>query len=174
MAVGRDDDSVLVALVGWHRHGTWVCCVGGAGREVRHLGSVGVKNNMAGPAGGCGWKGCRDSPLSYLPPSTSVPRPRRGPHRSPPLTWDAMSGWRAVVAQCTGLARTGLVHIELTGRLFRDAGVCCWWAGVGATLSRSCHKWRETWWDGGRCAETIDTGEREGRDGLGRVTMVSR
>jgi hypothetical protein len=38
-----------------------------------------------------------------------------------------------------------------------------------ATLSRSCHKRRETWWDGGRYVETISAGRREGRDELGRV-----
>jgi len=26
----RDEDSVLVAVVGWHRDGWWACCVGGA------------------------------------------------------------------------------------------------------------------------------------------------
>jgi hypothetical protein len=43
-----------------------------------------------------------------------------------------------------------------------------------AALSRSCHKWRETWWDAGRCAETISARRWEGRDGLGRVNMASR
>ena len=27
---GGDEDSVLVAVVGWHRGGWWACCVGGA------------------------------------------------------------------------------------------------------------------------------------------------
>ena len=35
-------------------------------------------------------------------------------------------------------------------RAFRDGRVCCWWAGGQRRLSRSCHKWCETWWDGGR------------------------
>ena len=35
---GGDDDSVLVAVVGWHRDGWWACCVGGAGRDLRHVG----------------------------------------------------------------------------------------------------------------------------------------
>jgi hypothetical protein len=35
-------------------------------------------------------------------------------------------------------------------RAFRDAQVCCWWAGRPRRLSRSCHKRRETWWDVGR------------------------
>ena len=82
----NDDDAVLVAVVGWHRAGWWACCVGGAGRDLRHVGvrggdwcggprcgralmlraassrvaSVAKWNNMAGPAGGCGWKRCRD------------------------------------------------------------------------------------------------------------------
>ena len=34
----NDDDSVLVAVVGWHGHGAWACCVGGAGRGLRHVG----------------------------------------------------------------------------------------------------------------------------------------
>ena len=35
---GDDEDSVLVAVVGWHRDGWWACCVGGAGRDLRHVG----------------------------------------------------------------------------------------------------------------------------------------
>jgi len=43
-----------------------------------------------------------------------------------------------------------------------------------ARLSRSCHKWGETWWDAGRYVETICAGRWEGRDELGRVNTVSR
>ena len=59
-------------------------------------------------------------------------------------------------------------------RAFRDAQVCCWWGGGPRTLSRACHKWCETWWDGGRYVETISAGRRDGRDGLGRVNTASR
>ena len=41
-----------------------------------------------------------------------------------------------------------------------------------ATLSRSCHKQCETWWDGSRYVETIFACQREGRDELGRVNKV--
>jgi hypothetical protein len=41
-----------------------------------------------------------------------------------------------------------------------------------ATLSHACHKWCETWWDGGRYGETISAGRREGRDELGRVNTA--
>jgi hypothetical protein len=54
-------------------------------------------------------------------------------------------------------------------RAFRDAQVCCWWAGGQRRLSHACHKWCETGWDGGRYIETISAGRREGRDGLGRM-----
>ena len=56
---------------------------------------------------------------------------------------------------------------------FRGAQVCCWWAGGRARLSRSCHKWRETWWDAGGYVETICAGRWEGRDKLGRVNTAS-
>jgi|KBSSwiStaDraftv2_1062776.scaffolds.fasta_scaffold997335_1 hypothetical protein len=66
----RDEDSVLVAVVGWHRDGWWACCVGGAvvtfdmsglgaaigvGATLRTCTDVeGRKrgNDTAGPAGG--------------------------------------------------------------------------------------------------------------------------
>ena len=84
-----------------------------------------------------------------------------------------MSRWRAVVGQWRGLARTGLAQIGLGGGHFemRSLLFVGWRA---ARLSRSCHKRCETRWDGGRYVETICAGRREGRDELGRVTMVSR
>ena len=57
-------------------------------------------------------------------------------------------------------------------RAFRDAQVCCWWAGGPRRLSHACHKWCETWWDGAGYVETISAGRREGRDELGRVTWL--
>ncbi len=68
------------------------------------------------------------------------------------LVW-CKSGLLAGISRCAGLLLVG------------------WRA---ARLSRSCHKWRETWWDGGRYVETISAGRREGRDGLGRVNTASR
>ena len=68
------------------------------------------------------------------------------------LVW-CTSGLPAGISGCSGLLLVG------------------WRA---ATLSRSCHKWCETWWDAGRYAETISAGRREGRDELGRVNMASR
>jgi hypothetical protein len=73
-------------------------------------------------------------------------------HDSSGLVW-CKSGLPAGMSGCAGLLWVG------------------WRA---ATLSRGCHKRRETWWDAGRYAETIDAGRREGRDGLGRVNMASR
>ena len=70
----------------------------------------------------------------------------------PGLVW-CKSGLPAGISRCAGLLWVG------------------WRA---ATLSRSCHKRRETWWDGGRYVETISAGQREGRDELGRVNTASR
>jgi hypothetical protein len=89
----------------WHRDGWWACGVGGAGRDLRHVGCGLVQTGQPAGISGSGL---------------------------------LLVGWRA------------------------------------ATLSRSCHKRRETWWDAGRYVETISAGRREGRDELGRVTMVSR
>ena len=85
-----------------------------------------------------------------------------------------MSRWRAVVGHGTRLERSGLVHIGFAGGHFEMRRFAVWWAGGLRRLSHACHKWRETWWDAGRCIETIAAGRREGRDGLGRVNMVSR
>ena len=83
-----------------------------------------------------------------------------------------MVGGRAVwAAQVVTFDMSGLVWCKPgSWRAFRDAQVCCGWAGGQRRLSRSCHKRRETWWDGSRCAETISADQREGREGLGRVT----
>ena len=73
-------------------------------------------------------------------------------HDSSGLVW-CKSGLPAGISRCAGLLLVG------------------WRA---ARLSRSCHKRRETWWDGGRYVETIFAGQREGRDELGRVNTASR
>src|SRR5690349_22368057 len=43
-------DSVLVAVAGWHRNGRRACCVGGAGRDLRHVGVRG--GERCGPSHG--------------------------------------------------------------------------------------------------------------------------
>src|SRR6478672_6989234 len=70
-------------------------------------------------------------------------------------------GWRGLVWRKSGLP-AGISRCA--GLLFVG-----WRA---ATLSRSCHKRRETRWDGGRYVETISAGRREGRDELGRVNTA--
>ena len=71
--------------------------------------------------------------------------------------------------------RPGLVW----GKSGLPAGISRW-SGLllvgwrAATLSRSCHKRCETWWDAGGYGETVCAGRWEGRDGLGQVTMASR
>jgi hypothetical protein len=70
----------------------------------------------------------------------------------PGLVW-RKSGLLAGISRCAGLLLVG------------------WRA---ARLSRSCHKRRETWWDGGRYVETIFACQREGRDQLGRVNKGKR
>jgi hypothetical protein len=70
----------------------------------------------------------------------------------PGLVW-CRSGLPAGISRCTRLLLVG---------------------GGAVKLSRSCHKRRETWWDGGRYVETISAGRREGRDALGRVNTASR
>ena len=59
-------------------------------------------------------------------------------------------------------------------RAFRDGRGLLWVGWRAARLSRSCHKWCETWWDAGGYGETVCAGRWEGRDGLGQVTMASR
>ena len=106
-------------------------------------------------------------------PAEGCPGRRRGlgigRRRRPGI---GMVGGRAVwAAQVVTFDMSGLVWCKPgSWRAFRDAQVCCGWAGGQRRLSRSCHKRRETWWDGGRCAETISADQREGGDGLGRVT----
>src|SRR6185312_13914001 len=68
------------------------------------------------------------------------------------LVW-CKSGLPAGISTCSGLLWVG------------------WRA---ATLSHSCHKRCETWWDAGRDVETVSAGRREGRDELGRVNKGKR
>ena len=159
----------------WHRDGWWACCVGGAGRDRRHVG-VGGGDWCGGPR--------RGRALMLRAASSRVADWRSARTRPVPQGVGRADG-RAVVMGCDEpLARGGGAGHTIGAvwfganracrRAFRDAQVCCWWAGGPRRLSRSCHKRRETWWDGGRCAETISADQREGRDGLGRVNTVSR
>ena len=72
------------------------------------------------------------------------------------------------------MARTGLVQIGFAGGHFEMRRFAVGGLAGKRRLSRSCHKRRETWWDGGRYVETIDAGRREGRDELGRVNKGKR
>ena len=95
---------------------------------------------------------------------------------SPSSAWHREGWWACGVAgQVVTFDMSGLVWCK-PGRLAGISG-CAGFLWVGwraARLSRSCHKRRETWWDGVRYAETISAGRRDGLDGLGRVNMVSR
>ena len=95
-------------------------------------------------------------------------------------------GGRAVVTVCDEpLARGGgAVERGWRGLVWcksgLPAGISRWsglllvgWRGRGGCHD-ACHKRCETWWDGGGYVETVSAGRREGRDGLGRVNMVSR
>ena len=77
----------------------------------------------------------------------------------------------------------GAVHPIGGGWFWGNSGLVAGmsrWPGLllvgwrAAMLSRSCHKWCETWWDAGGYVETISAGRWEGRDELGQVNMVSR
>ena len=94
-------------------------------------------------------------------------------------------GGRAVVTVCDEpLARGGgAVERGWPGLVWCTsvvpAGISRWSSLLvlgwrAATLSRSCHKWRETWWDAGGYVETVSACQREGRDELGRVNTASR
>jgi hypothetical protein len=166
----------VVAVVGWHRAGWWACCVGGAGRDLR---DVGVKG---GESVGARVPECALMLRAANPRVASV---RSGLTRPVSQGLGRADGGRAVVTGCDEpLARGGgAVERGWPGLVWCKSGlpagisrcqVCCWWAGGPRRLSHACHKWRETWWDAGRYAETIDAGRREGRDGLGRVNMASR
>jgi len=150
----------------------WACCAGGAGRDLRHVGvrggeSVGaaqrnvhwwcgrqarewrvgalLEHGRARRGWRCRWKGCRDEARW-----AAGARWWSKVHDLRGLVW-CTSGLPAGISRCAGLLLVG------------------WRA---ATLSHACHKWRETWWDGGRYVGTIDAGRREGRDALGRVNMA--
>ena len=169
----NDDDSVLVAVVGWHRDGWWACCVGGAGRDLREVG-VGGGDWCGGPR--------RGRALMLRAASSRVASWRSGRTRPVPQGVERADG-RGVVMGCDeplargggAVARVGAVWFganRVCRRAFRDAAGLLVVAWRAATLSRGCHKRRETWWDGGRYVETISAGQREGRDGLGRVNMA--
>ena len=158
-----------------HRHGWWACCVGGAGRDLRHVGVRGGESVWGRAAGRA---------LMLRSASSSVASWRSGMTRLGAAGVGRADG-RAVVMGCDEpLARGGGAVAEgwrglvwcksgLPAGISRCAGLLLvgWRA---ARLSRSCHKRRETWWDAGRYVETISAGRREGRDELGRVNTASR
>ena len=156
-----------------HRHGWWACCVGGAGRDLRHVGVRGGESVWGRAAGRA---------LMLRSASSSVASWRSGMTRFSAAGVGRADG-RGVVMICDEpLARGGGARHTIRAvffgahrvcrRAFRDAQVCCWWAGGPRRLSHACHKWCETWWDAGRYVETISAGRREGRDGLGRVNTA--
>jgi len=78
-----------------------------------------------------------------------------------------------VIGGCGGLQDVRVFEADLDQQTNEATAVPQGWsAGGAARLSHACHKWRETWWDGGRYVGTIDAGRREGRDALGRVNMA--
>ena len=94
----------------------------------------------------CGWKGCREG------------LPRAAGARS----WGSEGG----------LARSDVVRTGLAGGHFEMLQALLKMGWRAATLSRGCHKWRETCWDPGGYVETIDADQWEGRDELGRVNTA--
>ena len=120
-----------------HRHGWWACCVGGAGRGLRHVGVRGgewVPGPSRGTCTGVEVRKVKRGELAQWNDTGSVPQ---GVGRA-----DA----RAVVTVCDEpLARGGgarhtirAVWFGANGvcrRAFRDGQVCCWSAGG----LRGCH-----------------------------------
>ena len=168
----------------WHRHGAWACCVGGAGRDLQHVGVRGGESVGAEP------RNVHYAEIDCMiksmlrAASSSVASWRSARPRPVPQGLGRADG-RGVVMGCDGPLACGGGAVERVGavwfgahrvcrRAFRDGQVCCGWGGGLAALSRGCHKRRGTWWDGGRCAETISAAQREGRDGLERVNTASR
>ena len=135
-----------------HRHGWWACCVGGAGRDLRHVGVRGGESVWGRAAGRA---------LMLRSASSSVASWRSGMTRLGAAGGGGRADGRGVVMICdeplarpvvgqgTRFERSGVVQIGFAGGHFamrRFAGGVGWRA---ARLSRSCHKWCETWWDGG-------------------------
>ena len=171
----NEDDSVLVAVVGRAQAWLVACCVGGAGRDLRHVGVRGGESVWGRAAGRA---------LMLRSARSSVASWRSGMTRFGAAGVGRADG-RGVVMRCDEpLARRwwGKAH-DWSGLVWCKSGLPAGisrWSGLllvgwrAARLSRSCHKRRETWWDGGRYVETISACRREGRDELGRVNTVSR
>ena len=132
----NDDDSVLVAVVGWHRDGWWACCVGGAGRDRRHVG-VGGGDWCGGPR--------RGRALMLRAASSRVASWRSASTRPVPQGVARADGWGVVMGCDEPLARGGGAVARVGAvwfgahracrQAFRDAGVCWWWPGG----RRRCH-----------------------------------
>ena len=136
----NDDDSVLVAIVGWHGDGWWACCVGGAGRDLRHVGVRGGESVWGRAAGRA---------LMLRSASSSVASWRSGMTRFSAAGVGRADG-RGVVMICDEpLARRwwGKAH-DWSGLVWCTSGLpagisrCAGLLLVGwraARLSRSCH-----------------------------------
>jgi hypothetical protein len=147
VAVGVEDDSVLVALVSWLRHGAWVCCVGGAGREVRHLGSVGVEitwpvRQVGADGRGVVIHGSRICRLSISPTFAAWPTPITAPDLG------CYERWRAEV---------GAVH--------RVGAV---WFGCKPGRSAGISRWRGLLWVGWRAGGVVTELSQVARNVVGR------
>ena len=144
------------------------CCVGGAGRDLRHVGVRGGDRCGAEPRNALMLR--RQARAWRVGAVLEHGRSRRG--WGMPMEGVVM-GCDEPLARGGGARHTNradwLGAHRVCRRAFRDAQVCCWWAGGPRRLSHACHKRRETWWDAGRCTETIDAGRRDGR---GTVKLI--
>ena len=152
-----------------HRHGWWACCVGGAGRDLRHVGVRGGESVWGRAAGRA---------LMLRSASSSVASWRSGMTRFSAAGGGGRADGRGVVMICDGpRARrwwgkahdsSGLVLVQIgfAGGHFEMVRFAVGRLAA-ARLSRSCHKWCETWWDGGRYVETIFACRREETAGTG-------
>ena len=172
---GLSSATTRVAVVGWHGDGWWACWVGDTGRDLRRVGVRGGES-VGGRAAECA--------LMWRAASSEWRVRAVLEHGRLPQGMGPAEG-RAVVMGCDEpLARGGGARRDgWRGLVWCKSGLpagisgCAGLLLVGwraARLSHACHKWGETWWDAGRYVETVSAGRREGRDGLGRVNMVSR
>jgi hypothetical protein len=113
----------------WHRHGVWACGIDGASRDLRH--ARGQGGDRCGPRHRSGTNVGGGSYQSRERGSgiTAGPRPDGA----------VVIGCRGPLAcgggQRRGLARSGVVHIQLA-RGMSGCRVCCGWAAS----RRRCHR----------------------------------
>ena len=134
---GLSSATTRVAVVGWHGDGWWACCVGDAGRDLRRVGVRGGES-VGGRAAECALMLRAASSEWRVGAVLEHGRCRRG--------WGVRMG-RGVVMGCDEPLARGGGAAERVGavwfganrvcrRAFRDAQVCCWWAGG----RRRCHE----------------------------------